>query len=228
MTNTPKIWRGAVGFGDYPCDECGGQARELFQIFRAAWIPSTARTHGMADATAPDKTRGKWACRSCVLDPARAIAVVDRRGDTLDTPESVAHELDAQIAITIHLENRDHAGSEKHPGIDHGEPLPAPPLPAAYVHVLAVLDKLAHADHDFATTITDMRARYEQSGFFGPKQMLLIQWRLSKHSISHDPAKFVVSIRSDKEISQVRGFDDWRRKKLAPFLSWRQRSRFGF
>ena len=156
--------------------------------------------------------RGRWACRACVLDPARQIAVIDRRGDTLHGAR-IARELDAQSAITLHLLDAEKDG---------------PPLPAAYTHVLAALERARRVDSDFETVLSELRERYEQAAFFGPKQMLLVQWRLSANGVTHDPGNFVVSTRSDKEIAQVRSFDNWRRKKLTPYLSYAQRSRWGF
>lgn len=150
------------------------------------------------------------ACCACVLDPAHGVTAIDRRGDILRTPERIACELDAQTAIVLHLENGDSA------------------LPADYAHVLRVLDALARADYEMASTITELRSRYEQAAFFSPKQMLLAQWRLTKHGIEHGPSRFVVSVRTDKEIAQIRNLCDWQKRNLAPYLSWEQRSKFGF
>jgi hypothetical protein len=198
MTN--RIWRGGISGGSSrACDECGAPTDMLFEI------------GGCSSA-----------CRSCVLDPVRQIGTIDRRGDVLQGAR-IARELDAQTAITLHLHAQDRRDSDHH----GGDP-PLPPLPASYKHVLAALDRCRRVDADFSTAITELRERYEQAAFFGPKQMLLVQWRLSENGVTHDPGCFVVSTRSDKEIAQIRGFDDWRKKKIAPYLSWQQRGRWGF
>jgi hypothetical protein len=155
---------------------------------------------------------GRSVCRSCVLDPVRQIGVIDRRGDTLQGAR-IARELDAQTAITLHQ-----CG---------GDP-PLPPLPASYQHVLSALDRARRVDDEFSTALTELRQRYEEAACFSPKQMLLVQWRLAENGVTHDPGCFVVSTRSDKEIAQIRAFDDWRKKKIAPYLSWGQRGRWGF
>jgi hypothetical protein len=200
MSKQP-IWHGGVSIGvsigARSCDECAAPADVRYEIGISA-----------------RGDRGRWACRACVLDPVRQIGAIDRRGDVLHGPR-IARELDAQTAITLHLEaNEDRAG--------------LPPLPAPYQHVLAVLDRCRRVDADFSTALTELRDHYRQAAFFSPKQTLLIQWRLAENGTTHDPGCFVVSTRSDKEIGQIRGFDDWRRKKLAPYLSWAQRSRWGF
>jgi len=157
-----------------------------------------------------------------MLRMVHAVRVIDRRGDVLGTPSRIASELDLQAAIALHFQAR-----ERHPGINYG-PLPeSPPFPANYSHVLSVLDRLARADDDCGSTITELSERYATAACFSPKQMLLIQWRLAKNGIEHEPSNFAVSLRSDKEIAQLRGFDEWRKKKIAPYLSWDQRSRFG-
>jgi hypothetical protein len=159
-----------------------------------------------------------------VLDPARSIGAIDRRGDTLQGAR-IARELDAQTAITLHLESRDRA---EHPEIDYGPPLELPPLPAPYQHVLSALDRCRRVDAEFLTAISELRDRYQQAVFFSPKQMLLLQWRLAENGITHDPGCFVVSTRSEKEVAQVHSLSDWQKRKLAAYLSWQQRSRWGF
>jgi hypothetical protein len=200
-----KVWHGAVGISSRPCDECGKTASVLFPL--------------------ENGSDGCWVCRACVLDPAAdAIGVIDRRGVSLHTREQVENELDARTAIFLHLESREHAS---HPGIDYGALPKSTALPFDYVHVLAVLQRLARADDEFSTTIAELRERYETAACFSPKQILLVQWRLAKHGIEHEPSNFVVSVRTEKEVAQLRCFDDWRRQKIAPYLSWQQRSRFG-
>ncbi len=195
---TSKIWHGGVAMGSLrACDECAAPVETFFEL-------------GIRIARGDP---GRFACRSCILDPARAISTVDRRGDVLHGPR-IARELDAQTAIAQHLDNYGSRGSL--------------PLPAAYSHVLAALDRCARVDAEFATAITELRERYEQAAFFSPKQTLLLQWRLATNGVNYDPGFFVVSTRSDKEIEQMRGLVDWQKRKLAPFLSWQQRSRWGF
>lgn len=200
-----KIWRGEMIFtcGTRACNECGALADTLF---------------GIADAPT------RHACRACVLDRSRGIAVIDRRGDTLSGTR-IARELDAQTAIMLHLETKARA---KHPGIDYGPPLDLLPLPAAYLHVLSALDRCCRVDADFSTALSELREQYQLTTFFSPKQTLLVQWRLSENGIAHDPGRFVVSIRSEREVAQMRGLGDWRKRKLALYLSWAQRSRWGF
>jgi hypothetical protein len=104
----------------------------------------------------------------------------------------------------------------------------SPPLPADYVRVLAVLDRLTRADDESGSAIAEMRESYKSAACFTPKQMLFVQWRLAKCGIEHEPRSFAVSLRSDRETAQIRGFNDWRKKKIAPYLSWEQRGKFGF
>jgi hypothetical protein len=196
VSNQRKIWRGGISVGaSRNCDECGVPTELLYAITDA----------------------GRCACRACVLNPARQIGAVDRRGDTLHGAR-ITRELEAQTAITLRLHAKD----------GYGPPLELPPLPAAYTHVLAALDRARRVDAEFSTVLSELRDRYQQAAFFGPKQMLLVQWRLAENGIRHDPSFFVVSIRTEKEITQVRSFDDWRRKKIAAYLSWQQRGRWGF
>ena len=202
MTDALKIWHGGITIGAGHCDECGAPADVLFQI-------------GLTDSRSD---RGRWACRACVLYPARQIGVIDRRGDALQGAR-IARELDGQTAITLHLHAKDGYG---------GLPGELPTLPASYQHVLAALDRCRRVDAEFSTVISELRERYEHAAFFTPKQMLLIQWRLAENGVFHDPGFFVVSTRTEKEQAQIRGFDSWRQKKIAPYLSWAQRSRFGF
>jgi hypothetical protein len=171
---------------------------------------------------------GRWACRACVLDPTRQIGAIDRRGDDLHGAR-IARELDAQTAIALHLEAKNRCESiEKYPGLDYGTPLGSLPLPAQYQHVLSALDRLRRVDAEFATAISELRERYELAAFFGPKQTLLVQWRLSENGITHEPGNFVVSTRSDKEVAQIRSLADWQKRKLAAYLSWQQRGKWGF
>jgi hypothetical protein len=216
MNNQLK-WHGGIAIGARSCDECSTPAAVLYEIGISA-----------------RGERGRWACRACVLDPVRRIGAIDRRGDVLHGLR-IPRELDAQTAIVRHLEARDRAENG-----GYSDPTDGPasdsrpskasntPLPASYQHVLSALDRCRRVDAEFATVISELRERYEQAAFFSPKQLLLVQWRLSKNGIMHDPGCFVVSTRSEKEIAQIRGFDDWRKKKIAVYLSWQQRGRWGF
>jgi hypothetical protein len=164
-----------------------------------------------------------WECRACVIDPAHGVRAIDRRGDTLRTPEQIAQELGLRTAIALHLAVR-----ERLPGIDYG-PLPdLPALPADYVQLLAVLDRASRVDAEFGNALSELRLQYEKAACFSPRQMLLVQWRLAKCGIEHEPSRFAVSLRSDKEIAQIRNLSDWQKKNIAPYLSWSQRSKFGF
>lgn len=194
MSSQSKIWRGGISVGSSrACDECNAPTETLYEI----------------------TDTGRSACRDCVLDTARQIGAIDRRGDVLQGAR-IARELDAQTAIALHRLQAD----EDRDGL--------PPLPVSYQHVISALDRCRRVDVEFSTVISELRERYEQAAFYGPKQMLLIQWRLSKNGIMHDSECFVVSTRSEKEIAQIRGFDDWRKKKIAAYLSWQQRGRWGF
>src|ERR1700686_5772951 len=134
MSTTHPIWHGAVAISSSPCDRCGKRDPLLFQL----------------------DERG-WECRACVLDPARGVGVIDRRGDMLRTPEQIAHELDLRAAIALHLESRDRANSP-----DDWGPLPeSTSLSADYVQVLAVLGRLARADDQCGDAIAELRERYE-------------------------------------------------------------------
>jgi hypothetical protein len=201
-----NIWRTAVDISGGACALCSDFAEILFQIARPPLKSDRA---------------GRWCCRICLLDPVRDIRFIDRRGDELTGTAERRQEVEDQVAIALYHAARDRADSPD--GIDWGAPLEVPPLPAGYSHVLSALAKLAQVDTEF----TGLREKYQEAQFFSPKQMLLVQWRLAKFGIEHEPQFFAVSTRSDKELSQVRGLEDWQRKKLAPYLSWSQRSRFG-
>jgi hypothetical protein len=92
--------------------------------------------------------------------------------------------------------------------------------------VIRVLERLAAADIDF--NFASMVKQWRRWGSLSPRQMLLVQWRLTENGIAHDPRCFKVSTESDKEQAQIRGLGDWQKRNLAPYLSWAQRSRFGF
>jgi hypothetical protein len=158
------------------------------------------------------------ACRDCISSPSHDITVIDRRGDILQIPERIAYELDLRTAIALRSEARAPNG---------GQIPKSPSLAADYLHALAVLGRLAPADDEFGSAISEMRERYEAAACFSPKQMLLVQWRLTKCDIQHEPSSFAVSTRSEKEIAQIRSLSDWQQQKLAPYLSWQQRSKFG-
>jgi hypothetical protein len=89
--------------------------------------------------------------------------------------------------------------------------------------VIRALKRLAAVDPEF-----DFVRQWRQRASFSPRQMLLIEWRLSENGITHDPRCFTVSTDTDKEIAQIRGLSDWQKQKLAAYLSWAQRGRFGF
>lgn len=209
MSATQTVWRGAIAFSSEPCDECGEYVSVLFQLDRAS-------------------AASRWACRACVLDPARNVGAVDRRGDTLRTAEQIANEMDLRAAIALRAEARDRERRRTPAGIDYGPVPECPPVPADYIHVLAVLGRLSREDSETGSTIAELCARYETAACFSPRQMLFVQWRLAKLGVEHQPHCFAMSLRSEKELAQLRGFDGWRRKKIAPYLSWEQRSKFGF
>jgi hypothetical protein len=196
MNKNLTTWCGAVSGGNVACDKCGGFAFLLFPLEPSGWC----------------------VCQACILNPAHSIAVIDRRGDALQTRERIACELDLRTAIALHCEAQ----------ADCGQIPKSPSLPADYLHALAVLGRLARADDEFGSAISEMRERYEAAACFSPKQMLLVQWRLVKCDIQHEPSSFAVSTRSEKEIAQIRSLSNWQQRKLAPYLSWQQRSKFGF
>jgi hypothetical protein len=138
----------------------------------------------------------------------------------------IVREMDALISIALHLDAKER--TELPPGIDFGPQEPLPPLPENHGHVLAVLSRARLADEQFKFVLGELRDHYEKRGYFGPRQMLLVEWRLHQNAIAHEPGNFVVSIRSVREIEQVRGMDAWRRGRLRPYLSFAQRGRFCF
>jgi hypothetical protein len=238
---TNKVWCGGITLDAGVCSECA-VIRSSERVSEKAGHPEPPTPGDAPNDRIPRSTGhcdalfeimpGRWACRQCILDPTRSISVVDRRGDVL-TGDRIARELDSAVSIATHLTIADCANEITSDGgielkITSSAP-PAPlPLPGDYSHVLAILDCCAHADPEFAVALTELRSTYERAACFTPAQTLLCQWRLTKNGIGHDPGSFVVSIRSDKEIKQLRSFDHWRKQKIAPYLSWQQRGRYGF
>jgi hypothetical protein len=135
MSKTYPIWHGAVAISSCPCGGCGKRASVLFQLDERS-----------------------WECRACVIDPAHGVRAIDRRGDTLRTPEQIAQELGLRTAIALHLAVR-----ERLPGIDYG-PLPdLPALPADYVQLLAVLDRASRVDAEFGNALSEAATAIRES-----------------------------------------------------------------
>ena len=90
--------------------------------------------------------------------------------------------------------------------------------------VINSLLQLAAVDPDFK--IDDFIRYYSDRGAFTPKQMSFLQWRFSEKGINHNQSHFKVSLRRDREQDQIKRMEDWKRQKLAPYLSASQRRRW--
>jgi len=89
--------------------------------------------------------------------------------------------------------------------------------------VLNSLVALAAADDEFE--LDNFIAYYQRREAFTPAQMGLLQWRFAAHGVEHRPADFKVSLRRNREQSQLLAMPEWKVRRLWPYLSAEQRSR---
>jgi hypothetical protein len=72
---------------------------------------------------------------------------------------------------------------------------------------------------DIKSFITYLQDR----GAFTPNQLGFLFWRLDKHEVQYVAGDFKVTIRRDREKSQLLSMEDWKLVKILPALSLQQR-----
>lgn len=88
--------------------------------------------------------------------------------------------------------------------------------------VMIALVALAHADVDFdISSFVDYLQKREA---FTPKQLSIVLWRLDRHRIKFDVRDFTLTIRRNREKTQLLEMEDWRLERLLPALSASQRT----
>lgn len=90
--------------------------------------------------------------------------------------------------------------------------------------IIGVLAQLAAADTEF--DFSSMVRQWRRRGCLSPKQMGLVAWRLAVHAIEHQPGDFRVSTDSEKDQAALQDMSDWKREKLAPYLSEQQKAKW--
>jgi hypothetical protein len=88
--------------------------------------------------------------------------------------------------------------------------------------VIRTLVALANKDDEFniASFIDYLQTRRA----FTPKQLAVLQWRLAKFGVAHDLRDFKLTIRRDREKTQLLALEDWKLALLAPSFSDAQRA----
>lgn len=87
--------------------------------------------------------------------------------------------------------------------------------------VVTALVALAHVDGEFK--IESFIDYLHTRGAFTPKQLSILQWRLSKFGVAHNIADFKLTIRRNREKDQLLALEDWKLQLLWPALSPTQR-----
>uniref|UniRef100_A0A914DHC9 Uncharacterized protein n=1 Tax=Acrobeloides nanus TaxID=290746 RepID=A0A914DHC9_9BILA len=62
----------------------------------------------------------------------------------------------------------------------------------------------------------------QDNGAFTPNQLSTLDWRMNEHKIRHNPGDFKMKIRRDREKDQLREMEDWKIRKLWPYMSVNQ------
>jgi hypothetical protein len=92
-------------------------------------------------------------------------------------------------------------------------------------HVLKVLGLLIKVEVDF--DFEKLRSHWFRRGYFTPRQMGLVAWRLKIYRIDHKPAEFRVSAEFPKHREALLAMEPWKRERLLPYLSVQQRKDLG-
>lgn len=83
--------------------------------------------------------------------------------------------------------------------------------------VIEALIKLVQVDEEFNSE--SFLEYYKNRKAFTPFQLATLVWRLNKNSIEYKHLDFKVIIRRDREKEQLLKMEDWKLKKIWPFLS---------
>ncbi len=85
--------------------------------------------------------------------------------------------------------------------------------------LLSILRKLWNRDTEFRSYIEKSVKFFKKNNSFTPKQILTIDWRLSKHHIKFAKEIFKVRIRNQKERDEIYNLEDWQKEKLIKYLT---------
>lgn len=88
--------------------------------------------------------------------------------------------------------------------------------------VIAALVALAHTDQEF--DIRSFIDYLQDRGAFTPKQLSLLLWRLDRKGVPHEPKDFRLSIRRNREKSQLLALKDFELERMKPCLTSIQRN----
>ena len=92
---------------------------------------------------------------------------------------------------------------------------------ARHRRVVSALVALTHRDQDF--DIRSFVDYLQTRGAFTPKQLSIVLWRLSKFRIAYNPKDFKLTIKRNREKTQLRNLKDWELERIRPCLSESQR-----
>ncbi|MFA6137419.1 MAG: hypothetical protein WC667_04960 [Sulfurimonas sp.] len=86
-------------------------------------------------------------------------------------------------------------------------------------HVLTVLRKLVAEEDDLKEMFKNFISYYMDNGYFTPKQLATLQWKLSTHKVDHNKSHFALSIKKNIYKDQLREMERWKINKLMPYMS---------
>ena len=92
--------------------------------------------------------------------------------------------------------------------------------------LLSVLRKLWTKDSDFRSYIEKTVKFFKKNNSFTAKQILTLDWRLSKNNIRYDKSLFKVRIRNHGEREQIYNLKDWQKRKLVEYLTHDQKDKY--
>lgn len=92
---------------------------------------------------------------------------------------------------------------------------------AQHRNAINLLVELASVDQGF--DIDSFIAYYSDCGAFTPNQMSTLLWRLEKHGFPSPHYKFKISLKKRRDRFQLAYMDDWKVRRLWPFLTDSQR-----
>lgn len=87
--------------------------------------------------------------------------------------------------------------------------------------VRRLLTELKEQDEKFP--IESLQAYYETRGAFTPNQLALIVWRLQENDLSGRGFGLKMTIKRDREKSQLHSMKAWQLKRLLPYMTTAQR-----
>ena len=90
-------------------------------------------------------------------------------------------------------------------------------------HVLVTLRNLVKKENDLQDMFKNFIDYYMDNGYFTPKQLVALQWKLSEHKIKHNKKYFTMSIRKNLYKQQLEDMENWKIRKLVPYMSKSQK-----